>query len=154
MTAPILILARGNPGRGDDALGTSFADRLEAQLAGNPRFDFLSVSQRQVAHALDLQDRAGVIFVDATADGDSPYSFEAIEAREDDSLATPTLSPEAVLHIFQEVNGGEPPPAWLMSIRGESFEPGSPLSAAASANLDAALQEFQAWLAQIESLSP
>ena len=36
--------------------------------------------------------------------------------------------------------GEDPPPAWVLAIRGEAFELGAPMSPSAQAHLDAALQ--------------
>jgi hypothetical protein len=49
------------------------------------------------------------------------------------------LSPAAVLHVYQQIHHVPPPPAFQLAIRGESFELGEPLSAAAEDNLAAAL---------------
>ena len=152
MTAPILIFARGNPGQGDDALGPVFAERLEALLADAAGFEFLTDFLLKVEHALDLQGRAGVIFVGADASLEEPFRFEPLEAGEDASFTTKTLSPQAVLKVYQELNDVEPPPAWLLAIRGESFEPGDPMSAAAESHLTAALAWFQQWLTDLQSL--
>lgn len=149
MTAPILIFAWGNPSRGDDALGPLFAERLEPLLADPNRYEFLTDFQLQVEHALDLQDRAGVIFVDADASLEEPFRFDPIEAEEDASFSTHALSPRAVLQVYQELNDTTPPPAWLLAIRGESFELGEPMSTAAMASLDAALAWLQAWLSEL-----
>jgi hypothetical protein len=51
------------------------------------------------------------------------------------------LDPEAVLAAYRRVHGTEPPHALVLCVRGESFELGEPLSAAAAAHLDSA------WLA-------
>jgi len=45
---------------------------------------------------------------------------------------------EAVLQVCREVSGQEPPPAYILSVRGERFELGEPLSTAAARNLDEA----------------
>jgi hypothetical protein len=52
------------------------------------------------------------------------------------------MSPAAVLATYVAVHGSDPPPAQVLAIRGEAFELGAPLSAAASANLDAAVRSF------------
>ena len=39
---------------------------------------------------------------------------------------------------FRTETGREPPPAWLLTVRGLSFELGEPLGAEASAHLEAA----------------
>ncbi len=151
MTAPILILARGNPGQGDDAIGALFAERLEPLLVNPGRFEFLPIARLQVEHALDLQGRAGVIFVDADASLEETFRFDPLEAEEDASFSTHALSPRAVLQVYQELSDTTPPPAWLLAIRGASFEPGDPMSAIAEASLAAALAWLQTWLSELSA---
>jgi coenzyme F420-reducing hydrogenase alpha subunit len=50
------------------------------------------------------------------------------------------LSPEAVLATYRRVTGERPPEAWVLCVRGESFELGESLSDTAAANLEAAWQ--------------
>jgi hypothetical protein len=49
------------------------------------------------------------------------------------------MSPSAVLTVYRQVFGREPPDAYLLAIRGEAFELGAPMSAAAERHLEAAL---------------
>jgi hypothetical protein len=56
------------------------------------------------------------------------------------------MSPQAVLQVYVELEDEAPPPAWLLAIRGESFELGAAPGAAARSNLDAALAWASAWL--------
>lgn len=146
MTAPILIFGWGNPSRGDDALGPLFVDHIEAlQLPG---VECLTDFQLQVEHALDLQNRHRVLFVDASVDAPAPFRIEAIGPANDASFTTHAMSPQAVLQVYCDLNDEGPPPSWLMAIHGERFELGEPLSPLASANLDAALAWVRNWLAQ------
>ena len=48
------------------------------------------------------------------------------------------MSPMAVLLIYRELHGN-PPPAYLLEVRGEKFELGHPLSSAAAFNLGTSL---------------
>ena len=135
--APLLVLAVGNPSRGDDALGPLAAQRL-AELA-LPGVEVLTDFQLQVEHALDLLGRSAVVFVDATAGGDAPYELRPLAPAADASHTSHSLSPAAVLDAYRRLTGAEPPPARLLAIRGHEFALGAPLSRAASANLRAAL---------------
>jgi hydrogenase maturation protease len=144
--APLLVLAVGNPSRGDDALGPTFLERAEAALAaevGRGWVEFLTDFQLQVEHALDVADRDRVIFVDASASAVAPFTFERIVAKPDAGCLTHALAPEAVLETQRRL-GGPAPAAWVLAIRGERFELGEPLSAEAGAHLDAALAFFLA----------
>lgn len=143
--APTLVLAIGNPSRGDDALGPLAAERIEAMNL--PGVEVLVDFQLQVEHALDLVGRHRALFIDASASLAEPFALAAIEPRRDASFTSHALAPAAVLFNYQQLIG-EPPPAWVLAIRGQSFELGEGLSAPAARALDAALVEVRAWLAR------
>jgi hydrogenase maturation protease len=145
-TAPLLVLGVGNPSRGDDALGPLFVERLGDRLArevSSGAVELLTDFQLQIEHALDIAGRARVVFVDASVRATAPFEFARVLPRPDRSCSTHALSPEAVL-AAHDVVGGEPPQSWVLGIRGERFELGDPLSAAARAHLDAAIDFFAA----------
>jgi hydrogenase maturation protease len=147
--APTLIIGIGNPSRGDDALGPMLIERLEALKLSDtlPDVELLTDFQLQVEFALDLQDRQQVIFVDASLTASPPFSFTPVIAEEDASYSSHALSPGAVLHAYQKLFG-KPPQADVLAIRGEAFELGEGISAAATANLKAALEWLCAKLAE------
>ncbi len=131
-----LIIGIGNPSRGDDALGPLLIERLETLRL--PDVELLTDFQLQVEYALDLRGRGQVVFVDASLEAPAPFTFNPVEAVADASYSSHELSPGAVLYAYEKLFG-EPPPAFVLAIRGEAFELGDDLSAAASANLEAAL---------------
>jgi hydrogenase maturation protease len=144
VTAPILVFGWGNPSRGDDALGPLFVERIEAMRL--PHVECLTDFQLQVEHALDLQGRQRVLFVDASMSATAPFAVSALRPRRDASFTSHALSPEAVLQAYRDVERREPPPAWLVAIHGDRFDLGSGLSAAAADNLAAALTWARDWL--------
>lgn len=146
MTAPILIFGWGNPSRGDDALGPLLIERIEALEL--PGVECLTDFQLQVEHALDLQGRQRVLFVDASLDAEAPFSVSAIGPRKDASFTTHAMTPQAVLQVYCNLTDEQPPATWLLAIRGEKFELGEPLSQAGATHLDAALPWVHDWLAQ------
>jgi hydrogenase maturation protease len=151
LTAPTLIFGWGNPSRGDDALGPLFVEHFTALAARHPEWgevDCLTDFQLQVEHALDLQGRQRVLFVDASLDAPSPCSLARIEAARDASFTTHAMSPQAVLKVYADLDDGAPPPCWLLAIRGERFELGEGLSAIASKNLAAALLATADWISE------
>jgi hydrogenase maturation protease len=135
--APVLVLAIGNPSRGDDALGPLAASRIEALRL--PGVEVLTDFQLQVEHALDLLGRERVVFVDAAAGGPATFELSALAPAADDSASTHRLSPAAVLDAYRRLTGVAPPKAHLLAIRGQAFELGASLSEAASTHLDAAI---------------
>ncbi|HBE93295.1 MAG TPA: Ni/Fe hydrogenase [Gammaproteobacteria bacterium] len=139
---PILVFGYGNPSRGDDALGPALIDLLTEQIQpGMPlehHVELLTDFQLQIEHAMDLVDRKQVIFVDASVTSTEPFGYSAIKAGKDTSYTTHAMSPAAVLHVYEKLNGKPVPRCDLLSIRGRSFELGQPVSTAAQANLHAA----------------
>jgi hydrogenase maturation protein HypF len=141
---PVLVMGIGNPSRGDDALGPLFVERANRSLereVQTGRVELLTDFQLQIEHALDLTGRERVVFVDASVQAAPPFEFSRVTARRDASHTSHALSPAAVLDAHRCL-GGEPPEAWVLAIRGERFELGDALSAAASRHLDAAVEFF------------
>jgi hydrogenase maturation protease len=142
--AKILIFGYGNPSRGDDALGPLLLERLDRLLDEAVRraaggIEFLTDFQLQVEHALDLVDRRLVLFADAHLACPPPWTLEPLQAADDPSYSTHAISPAAVLRVYREIRGTAPPASFLLGIRGECFELGEDLSAAASVHLDSAV---------------
>ncbi len=136
MVAPVVVLAVGNPSRGDDAIGPELAARLAA--AELPGVEVIVDFQLQVEHALDLQGRRLALFIDAAVDAQAPYEVRPLAPARDPSHTSHALSPAAVLETFQRVCDALPPPALLLAVRAESFDLGAPLTLAARGNLEAA----------------
>lgn len=146
MTAPFVILACGNPSRGDDALGPLLLERLRAWLAAEglaARFDLVEDFQLQIEHALDLQGRQAALFIDAGVHTPPPYTLLPVPADAGSGHSTHALTPAAVLAVYRRVVGAEPPPAQVLCVRGEAYELGAGLSAAAAVNLEAAWGALQ-----------
>jgi hydrogenase maturation protease len=137
---PVLVFAWGNPSRGDDALGPALLDLLAAcQEKGElPHVELLTDFQLQVEHALDLQGRERVLFIDASVSAQPPYELHSLQAGRDASYTTHAMSPGSVLAVYEQIHDGPPPPAWLLTIRGYTFELGQSLSVQAHANLEMA----------------
>ncbi len=146
MSAAVVVLAIGNPSRGDDALGPllygQLAEWLEnAGLAEN--FVLIEDFQLQIEHALDLVGRELVLFIDAGEGTPGPFVFRQITASTAVAHTTHALSPEAVLQVYCQTEGEAPPPAFVLCVRGEDFALGEPLTAAAKTAAQAALAFLQ-----------
>jgi hydrogenase maturation protease len=146
VTAPVLVFGWGNPSRGDDALGPLFVERIDALRLSE--VECLTDFQLQVEHALDLQGRQRVLFVDASVSAAAPYTVNDLGPAADASFTSHALSPQAVLQVYLDLNGEAPPASTLLAIRGTDFELGEPLSAGAAGNLDAAVAWAREWLAR------
>ena len=152
----VLILAWGNPSRGDDALGPRLIERLEGLRDAGvvPGVELLTDFQLQIEHALDLVERDLVVFADAAASGPEPFAFGPVVPDSLLPISTHALSPGAVLNVYRQVMEGPAPPCYVLGIRGYAFDLGRDLSPAASMNLDAALVHLLDWLARTEGRAP
>jgi hydrogenase maturation protease len=144
----VLVLAWGNPSRGDDALGPRLIERLavsQGGLAGTGP-ELLTDFQLQIEHSLDLVDRDLVVFADAAASGPEPFNFGPVTPEPALSVSTHALSPGALLGVFRRVLGRDEPACYVLGIRGYTFDLGSEPSPRALMNLDAALAFLEDWL--------
>lgn len=137
----LLIFGYGNPGRGDDALGPMLVERIaELKLAQiTCQYDM----QLLVEHVTDLIGFDHVFFVDADMSCTAPYEFSSVVAEKDDSYTSHALTPAALLYIYLQIYGHEPPPTFILRIRGYNFELGDHLSNDAAVNLQAAFTQMK-----------
>lgn len=154
MIKPVLVFGYGNLSRGDDALGPLLLEYIESHCNLDV-IEILSDFQLQVEHALDLENRALVLFVDASVACEDAYDFYQLKPARDKSYTTHAMSPAAVLSVYQTINKQTPPPCFLLSIRAEQMELGEGLSKQAKAHLHQAcvfseqllnLPKLESWL--------
>lgn len=146
--APILVFGWGNPSRGDDALGPAFIERASAlpRPAGAPEVEWLTDFQLQIEHALDLAGRSQVLFVDASVDCKAPFEMRPLRSATQHQLTTHAMAPEAVMQVYERLNGRDAPPCCLLAIHAHRFELGDPIGPDANTNLEQALAWFARWL--------
>lgn len=137
----IAIFGWGNPSRGDDALGPLLLERLEG-CAATPVTDF----QLQIEHAADIAGHSLLLFVDAAQNTPAPFRFTRLSAARDRSYSSHSLSPGALLSVYQDVYREPAPDAFLLAIAGYGFELGAPLGEQAQKNLDEAIAFVQVLL--------
>jgi len=137
MTAPVLVFAYGNLSRGDDALGPLLLEYIEDKL-DTTQIDILCDFQLQIEHALDLENRQLVLFIDASVACKAAFDLSELQPLKDKSYTTHAMSPASVLQVYQSIKKQAPPPCFLLSIQGISFELGEELSAQAENNLQQA----------------
>jgi hydrogenase maturation protease len=165
LIAPVLVVAIGNRSRGDDALGPLLLDRLRTHLDARSRphphapdrvrdVDLLEVYQLQIEHSLDLRGRERVLFVDACVGLAMPFRIEPVAARTAGGAFSHALSPAALLDVHRRVFGEDPPPCWLLSVAGDSFELGEGLGGTARAHADAAWPALCAFVDQSSNGRP
>ena len=138
--APLLVLAVGNPSRGDDAIGPMLAARLEALALAH--LDVITEFQLQVENAVDLEGRERVIVVDSGTGTPAPYELRLVAPVADFLHTSHALSPEAVLATYERVTRSASPETWVLCVRGEAFELGEALSPAARRHLEAAWERL------------
>lgn len=142
---PVLVFTWGNPSRGDDAIGPLIYERLQGSDSAN--FDLLTDYQLQIEHAVDLDGRKRILFVDASASAGAPFEFCRQKAIKDQSYTTHAMSPAALLAVYEQVRKQPPPASFLLSIRGYRFGLGASLSDAGDRNTALALSFIQDLLA-------
>lgn len=167
--APVLVLAVGNPSRGDDAFGPQLALLLQGWLNTQTTevqqaIELITDQQLVVEHALDLQGRTHVLFVDAAAQHDAPVALQAVPqphgtgaersltnrpSKPDTPMVNSHSStPGDLLALYQSLLNQPPPRADLLTLKGQGFELGAPLSDKAQALIPQAWQLLQGWLNQ------
>ncbi|MFN8420421.1 MAG: hydrogenase maturation protease [Anaerolineae bacterium] len=139
----LLIIAYGNPLRGDDGVGWQAAELLiHKQWA--EEVPILTRHQLTPELAERISEASRVIFVDAHA-GISPGEIQArriIPDAEFSGAFTHHLTPESLLAAAREFYG-RCPEAWLFSVTGGSFALQETLSPAVSASLPHLLNEIE-----------
>jgi len=144
-TYKVAVLCYGNPSRGDDALAPMAYEYL-IELT-KERTDLLLVNdyQLQIEHIVDLQQAELVLFVDAHLSCVSPFEFTALQISKQLSHTSHALSPEDLLGFYQQSLRKMPPPAYILAIKGKSFELGESLTKRAQKNL----HQAQSFIAQL-----
>ena len=134
MVKPVLLFGYGNLSRGDDALGPLLLKYVESHF-DLEELEILSDFQLQIEHALDLENRSLVLFVDASVSCVNAYDFALLKPARDKSYTTHAMSPAAILDVYQSIKKQTPPPCFLLSIKAEKFELGEEVSTQAGKNL-------------------
>ena len=142
MSAPLVVFAVGNPSRGDDAIGPVICGRLAEWLENEElteRVELIEDFQLNIEHALDLLGRELALFIDAGENTPAPFVFGQIYPSTATAHSTHALPPETVLQVYRQTEGSEPPPAFVLCIRGERFDLGEGLSPTAQGRLGEAM---------------
>ncbi len=137
MIKPILIFGYGNLSRGDDALGPLLLEYIESHCDLS-NIELLTDFQLQIEHALDLEHRSLVLFIDASVACINAFDFSQLSAAKDKSYTTHAMSPAAVLAVYVSIKEQTPPPSFMLCIKAETMELGEGLSSAAENNLQQA----------------
>ena len=136
----VLILGYGNPGRGDDGLGPSASAEIGA--LGWPHVTAHDNYQLNIEDALDVATHTVVWFVDAARSGPSPFTITTLAPAASLEFTSHLVRPEAILALAHQYYGATPR-AFLMGIRGYEFEFVEGLTAAATDNLQRAVERIK-----------
>jgi len=149
-----LIYGVGNPGRGDDGIGPELVSRLEKEWpAGQDRKNVpaseLSLEirfQLNIEDALNFSQFDRVVIIDASRTTEPPFSFTRLEPDPRVSFSTHALAPGAVLAWCRTLYN-KIPEAYVLAVRGTSWELGQGLSPEGEENLNQALEYLKDFLA-------
>jgi hydrogenase maturation protease len=142
-----LILACGNPLRGDDGVAWQIAELLQGEFS-QPQLE-IRCAQQWTPEMAEAVSRSNLtIFVDssaATAPGE--IKLETLHARaENPSPTTHDCSPAILLALARELYQSVPRRALLLTIGGQSYEHGEQLSPIVRDALPAACERIRALL--------
>ena len=137
----LIVLAWGNISRGDDAAGPVLSDKIQKlNLDGGVLQEDL---QLNIEHVMDLHSQIPVLFIDASSKPRQGYYLERISPEPDSSISTHSVSPSALLHLFEKTNGSSAPEAFMLHISGKEFELGEAVSQHTQAALELAWEYLQ-----------
>ncbi|OHD66422.1 MAG: hypothetical protein A2176_06745 [Spirochaetes bacterium RBG_13_51_14] len=131
----ILVYGYGNPGRQDDGLGPALVERLEGEHIPGVATD--SNYQLQVEDAVAVSQSDTVIFVDAAASGDEPFTFSEVKPSSETTFTTHSVSPGSVLALCNDLYQKKVR-AYVLAIRGYGWEFVEELTPLAEKNLNEA----------------
>jgi hydrogenase maturation protease len=144
--ARVLILACGNPLRGDDGVAWHAAEALRQTLPPD-QAEIFCFHQFAPELAEVSSHAAAVIFLDAAAKGTPGQVIcEPVGTETSDSRFSHHLTPAAVMTLSRQLYGANPQ-AFVVSLCGECFDHGEELSPA----VVAALPEFVGAVKQLVS---
>ena len=87
---------------------------------------------------MDMDHDVPVLFVDASVTISEGFSVERIRPQSDHSVTTHTISPGALLRLFELTLHAPAPEAYLLHVAGRSFALGEEISARTSGHAEEA----------------
>lgn len=145
-----LVLACGNPLRGDDGIAVVLARYFRAEFC-EPATDIQSSQQWTPELAEPISQSDIVLFLDASATlPPGKIQFNKVEpAREVSSTMTHSMRPEALLALSALLYSRTPERAYLLTIGGESFDYPDHLSEPVRSAIPVALDLIKAALSGV-----
>lgn len=140
----ILLYGYGNPGRGDDGLGSAFIQSMDEWIQ-KKKLRHISTEcnyQLNIEDASTLSQFDAAIFVDASRAEIEAYSFSPVHPAACSAFTTHAVSAGAVVALCAELYGVTPL-VYLLQIKGYCWDFGTGLSIRAKKNLQKALHFVQ-----------
>ena len=151
--AAITVFAWGNESRGDDAIGAILARRIID--LDNPAINVVEDHQLNIEHIMDIVEKVPTLFIDASVAIETDYLLERLAPFRDASISTHSISPVALLDLYEQTIGKEAPDAYLLHVRGNSFKLGDDISPSTGISVNKAWQFLRDLFARpCESWSP
>jgi hydrogenase maturation protease len=119
----ILIYGYGNPGRQDDGLGIFLSERIDNWIK-QENIQSVKVDynyQLNIEDAVEIAGKDMVIFVDASKEKISDYSFTRVKPSDRLQFTTHTVSPSYLLNLC-EVFYNKKPDVYLLHIKGYKWD--------------------------------
>jgi hydrogenase maturation protease len=133
--AAIYVYGYGNPGRMDDGLGPALIKMLEEGGIDQVQTD--CNYQLNIEDAENISGSSIVVFVDASLTAEEPFTFTKIYPAQEITFTTHSISPESVLSLCHDIYN-RAPEAYVLAIRGYSWEFKEVLTPEAESNLEKA----------------
>lgn len=135
----VLVYGYGNPGRQDDGLGVLLAERIDAWAKSQGYTSLFTDSNYQLnledAEAISRYDM--VIFADASQADLADFDLVELQPSPAVEFTMHAVSPAFILHLCHQVFDRKPR-AYLLHIRGYSWEFMAPVTETARENLEKA----------------
>lgn len=149
----ILILAYGNPLRGDDGVAWHAAEELSVKFTA-PELEIVCVHQLTPEMAEKVSWADAVIFLDASEDGEpGEVRCKPLVEPFGDVRFSHQLSPVAILALAKQLYGASPT-AYSVTLTGQCFDHGDTLSSTAAAALPRLVAEVNALVHQLLTAQP
>ncbi|HHV81078.1 MAG: hydrogenase maturation protease [Dictyoglomi bacterium] len=144
----MLVIGYGNPARQDDGIGEYITERLNEDLEV---VDVINVQELGPEISEDIAGYELVFFIDAGIDQENNYEIKEIIPLYKNPIFSHHISPEMILAITKELFGVSPA-AYLVSVRGYSFDFGFEITREAQENSEKAIDRIKEicmnWLSQ------
>jgi len=137
----LIILAWGNSSRGDDAAGPMLAEKIRTLNLAKVQLE--EDLQLNIEDVMDLQSQVPVLFIDASCKPKQGFYLEQLTPESDASISTHSVSPGALLHLFEKTLGEVAPEAFMLHISGKEFELGQTISQHTKTAMDMAWEYLQ-----------